>query len=117
MVTKKFYRGLHGAGNKGADMLRDAKKGDRIVPDGSYAFISKSRKVADDFARYINGEPSENSVVMEIILPPGSKISKNPFHLKEAVLPRNAEFEILDKTESDGVVNVLAKYIPGSGIK
>ena len=112
LFAKKYYRGIMGKENEGVQILQKAKPMDIVTPDNGYAFITKSKDVADSYARYLDNSARGENVFMEIQIPRGSKISRNPFHLKEAVLPRNAQFQILDKQEQDGLTKVVLKYIP-----
>lgn len=112
IFAQKYYRGIMGKNNEGVQILQKANQGDIVMPDSGYAFITKSKDVADSYARYLDNSAGGENVFMEIKIPRGAKISRNPFHLREAVMPRNAKFEVLDKQEQEGLTKVILKYIP-----
>lgn len=112
IFAQKYYRGIMGENNEGVKILQKANQGDIVMPDSGYAFITKSKDVADSYARYLDNSAGGENVFMEIKIPRGAKISRNPFHLREAVMPRNAKFEVLDKQEQEGLTKVILKYIP-----
>lgn len=112
IFAQKYYRGIMGENNEGVKILQKANQGDIVMPDRGYAFITKSKDVADSYARYLDNSAGGENVFMEIKIPRGAKISRNPFHLREAVMPRNAKFEVLDKQEQEGLTKVILKYIP-----
>ena len=112
IFAQKYYRGIMGENNEGVKILQKANQGDIVMPDSGYAFITKSKDVADSYARYLDNSAGGENVFMEIKIPRGAKISRNPFHLREAVMPRNAKFEVLDKQEQEGLPKVILKYIP-----
>lgn len=112
IFAQKYYRGIMGKNNEGVQILQKANQGDIVMPDRGYAFITKSKDVADSYARYLDNSAGGENVFMEIKIPRGAKISRNPFHLREAVMPRNAKFEVLDKQEQEGLTKVILKYIP-----
>lgn len=112
LFPKKYFRGIMGKENEGVRIIIQAKTGDIIMPDKGYAFITKSKEIAHDYACYLDGSARGENVLMEIILPSGSKYSKNPLHLREAVMPRGAKYKVIDKKESDGMTHVVLKYLP-----
>lgn len=112
LFARKYYRGIMGENNEGVKILQKANQGDIVMPDRGYAFITKSKDVADSYARYLDNSAGGENVFMEIKIPRGARISRNPFHLREAVMPRNAKFEVLDKQEQEGLTKVILKYIP-----
>ena len=112
IFAQKYYRGIMGENNEGVKILQKANTGDIVTPDSGYAFITKSKDVAEGYARYLDNSAGGENVFMEIKIPRGAKISRNPFHLREAVMPRNAKFEVLDKQEQEGLTKVILKYIP-----
>ena len=112
LFARKYYRGIMGKNNEGVQILQKANQGDIVMPDRGYAFITKSKDVAEGYARYLDNSAGGENVFMEIKIPRGARISRNPFHLREAVMPRNAKFEVLDKQEKDGLTKVKLKYIP-----
>ena len=112
IFPKKFYRGTMGNNNECAQILRKAKIGDVVVPDNGYSFITKSKDTALGYATRCDGKGDETIVFMEILLPSGSKISKNPFHLREAVMPRCAKYEVAGKKEENGILRVILRYLP-----
>ena len=112
IFAQKYYRGIMGENNEGVKILQKANQGDIVMPDSGYAFITKSKDVADSYARYLDNSAGGENVFMEIKIPRGARISRNPFHLREAVMPRNAKFEVLDKQEQEGLTKVILKYIP-----
>lgn len=112
IFAQKYYRGIMGENNEGVKILQKANQGDIVMPDRGYAFITKSKDVADSYARYLDNSAGGENVFMEIKIPRGAKISRNPFHLREAVMPRNAKFKVLDKQEQEGLTKVILKYIP-----
>lgn len=112
IFAQKYYRGIMGKNNEGVQILQKANQGDIVMPDSGYAFITKSKDVADSYARYLDNSAGGENVFMEIKIPRGARISRNPFHLREAVMPRNAKFEVLDKQEQEGLTKVILKYIP-----
>ena len=112
IFAQKYYRGIMGENNEGVKILQKANQGDIVMPDRGYAFITKSKDIADSYARYLDNSAGGENVFMEIKIPRGAKISRNPFHLREAVMPRNAKFEVLDKQEQEGLTKVILKYIP-----
>ena len=112
LFAQKYYRGIMGENNEGVKILQKANQGDIVMPDRGYAFITKSKDVADSYARYLDNSAGGENVFMEIKIPRGARISRNPFHLREAVMPRNAKFEVLDKQEQEGLTKVILKYIP-----
>ena len=73
-----------------------------------YSFITKSKDTALGYATRCDGKGDETSVFMEILLPSGSKISKNPFHLREAVMPRCAKYEVAGKKEENGMYSIIS---------
>ena len=112
IFAQKYYRGIMGENNEGVKILQKANQGDIVMPDRGYAFITKSKDVADSYARYLDNSAGGENVFMEIKIPRGARISRNPFHLREAVMPRNTKFEVLDKQEQEGLTKVILKYIP-----
>ena len=112
IFPKKFYRGTMGDNNECAQILRKAKIGDVVVPDNGYSFITKSKDTALGYATRCDGKGDETSVFMEILLPSGSKISKNPVHFREAVMPKCAKDEGAGKKEENGILRVILRYLP-----
>ena len=120
IIPKTYYRGVISldGGNRAIDVINNAKKGDKIVPDLGYAFASSSKKYASDCASAISGKPyPDKSAVMAIKTPAGTKVArdlsycKNPFGYHNIVYQRGVEYEVLDKTIQDGKTFITLKYL------
>lgn len=110
-MPRRYYRGI--IDNEGTEIINGAKPGDTIMPDYGYAYATTSKEVAKGFAtgHSYDGQDPARHVLMEIKTPIGTRISKNPFHLREVVFPRKARYQLIEKSANDGVTNAILKYI------
>lgn len=83
--------------------MKNAKVGDVIKPDDAYTFVAFEKKnVLGSYAP---------SGLMEIRMPKGSKIVQHDGW--EALLPRNSQFKVLNKTiDENNRINYVLEYIP-----
>ena len=98
-------------------LMDNAKIGDVIVPDTGYSYTAFDRSMAENWggegARCYNEDGSLTRTLMyEIHLPKGAKVSRNLEHGGEVVMPRGAQYVIKDKKiDSEGCMEVVLDYI------
>ena len=88
-------------------IIDNAKVGDIIVPDVAYSYAAFERRLASNWSSSFG----ERTMMLEIRLPQGAKVSRNLEHGGEVVIPRNAEYRLLSKTIKDNHIEVELEYI------
>ncbi|HIQ89191.1 TPA: hypothetical protein IAA68_05165 [Candidatus Galligastranaerophilus faecipullorum] len=87
------------------DLLKKSKQGDIITPDSGYGFAF----VHNDIRNLVKNNYKGRQINYEILIPEGAKIPRHS--AAEIILPRNAQYEVVDiKPKDDGVIAYL-KYI------
>ena len=103
--------------NKILEVMDNAKVGDVVVPDTAYTYTAFERSMAENWggegARMQNFEGKPLRVMMcEIHLPKGAKVSRNWEHNGEVLMPRGAQYKVLDKKVApNGDIEVILEYI------
>lgn len=95
--------------NKDFEIIDKAKIGDTIIPDTAYSYAATKPEIAKIWAK-----PSKEykTMMYEIRLPKGAKVSRNLEHEGEVIMPRGAEYKFISKNvDSDGRTNVILEYI------
>ena len=118
---KVVYRGsMRTYLNKGEfsdfERLKNCNVGDRFIPDKSgYSGTFEDKKSAQGKLACKDTETGKlltDSIFYEIQLPKGSKVwSFVDNELKITVMPRNAEYEIIEKTQEGNLTKVKMKYV------
>ena len=118
IIPKTFYRGITADSYSGRTfkILNEAKKGDVIIPDLGYPFVSSSKKLAEGYAEYSDGTADpKNCIVMKIKLPAGTRIARDLKYLRpneyNVVLKRGISYEVLDKEIKDNKTYITLKYL------
>lgn len=97
------YRGLTCnflSGKHIEPLIKDAKVGEVIIPDPSFAYVAWNERLAKGYA---------TELFFEIVMPKGSKVIH---HGGESILPRNAKFKILAKDiVNNGCTRIKMQYI------
>ena len=99
------------------EIMDEAQEGDIVVPDLGYSYASFDRYTASVFgghgARIYKPDGSLGRVLnYKIHIPKGAKVSRNKEHGGEFIMPRGAQYKILNKqTSADGSVYVEMEYI------
>ena len=103
--------------NKDFQIIDSSKIGDIITPDQAYSYTAFHRSLAEHWG----GEGARGfdtngnlcrTIMYEIHLPKGSRVSRNFEHGGEVVMPRGAQYKIKDKKEhEDGCIEVILEYL------
>ena len=116
------YRGraespLFESSNKDFKMMDNSKVGDVVVPDTGYSYTAFNRSVAEAWggegARGYREDGSlARSLMYEIHLPRGAKVSRNGEHSGEVLMPQGAQYIVKDKkVDKEGCMEVVLEYI------
>ena len=103
--------------NKDFQIIDSSKIGDIITPDQAYSYTAFHRSLAEHWggegARGFDTNGNLGRTIMyEIHLPKGSRVSRNFEHGGEVVMPRGAQYKIKDKKEhKDGCIEVILEYL------
>lgn len=95
--------------NKDFDIIDKAKIGDTFIPDTAYSYAATKSEIAKLWAK-----PSKEykTMLYEIRLPKGAKVSRNLEHEGEIIMPRGAEYKFISKNvDSSGRRYVVLEYI------
>ncbi len=107
-IIKKF--------NDDFEIMEKAKVGDVVIPDTGYSYTAFNYDMANNWcqggrARDMNNNPLR-TIMYEIRLPKGAKVSRNLEHGGEVVMPRSAQYKVLDKkVGTNGDIEVVLEYI------
>lgn len=97
-------------------IMGNAKIGDVVIPDKAYSYTAFDYDMANNWCSNrqmtdLDGK-SLRSIMYEIHLPKGARVSRNLEHRGEVVMPRGAEYIIKDKkVDSEGCMNIILEYI------
>lgn len=115
------YRGrtentLFSSLNKDFDVVNSANVGDVIVPDKGYSYTAFHRSLAECWGGVNKSIKADGScvktIMYEIRLPKGARVSRNLEHGGEVVMPRGAQYKMIDKkVNDDGCIEVVLEYI------
>ena len=103
--------------NKPFELMEKAKVGEVVVPDTAYTYTAFNRSLAEHWggerARRTDLANKPLRVMMyEIRLPKGAKVSRNFEHRGEVLMPRGAQYKVVDKkVASNGDMEVILEYI------
>ena len=103
--------------NKPFELMEKAKVGEVVVPDTAYTYTAFNRSLAEHWggagARMTDLANKPLRVMMyEIRLPKGAKVSRNFEHGGEVLMPRGAQYKVVDKkVASNGDMEVILEYI------
>jgi len=103
--------------NKILEVIDKAKVGDVVIPDTAYTYTAFERSMAENWggegARMTDLARKPLRVMMcEIHLPKGAKVSRNWEHYGEVLMPRGAQYKVLDKKVApNGDIEVALEYI------
>lgn len=114
IFKRTFYRGMVSTTDRiddGIKAIQNAKIGDIVIPDYGYAYATTNKSIGEGYAFVDRPNWEGPRVLMEIIAPRGSQLSRKPTHLNEVVFPRNAKYQIIDKKEENGITKVIMKYV------
>ncbi len=113
-----LYRGLidspFGDTNKFFRHFVNAKVGDIIIPDEAYTFLALKKSVAQRYgsSAVFNPETGNNSIFCTVKVHKGSKISFTNRYDGEGLLPRRAQYKVLEKmTDNNGNIDISLEYI------
>lgn len=100
--THKFFR-----------QFSDAKVGDKIIPDEAYTFLALKKSVAQNYgSSLIYNSNTEKTIFCTVKVPKGAKISFTNRYEGEGLLPRRAQYNVLQKvTDNKGNIELLLEYI------
>lgn len=97
-------------------IMEKANVGDVVIPDSGYSYTAFNYDTANIWCHSgrmtdINNNPLR-TIMYEIHLPKGAKVSRNLEHGGEVVMPRGAQYKVLDKkVASNGDIEVVLEYI------
>ncbi len=97
-------------------IMDNAKVGDVVIPDTAYSYTAFHYDMANNWCQGgrmtdINNNPLR-TIMYEIHLPKGAKVSRNLEHGGEVVMPRGAQYKVLDKkVAQNGDIEVALEYI------
>ncbi len=93
--------------NRDFKIIEKANPGDIVVPDTAYSYFAYHRELADAFKN------SKNSILYEIKIPKGSRVSRSLEHGGEVLMPAGAKYKLISKgKDPEGTLNVVMEYIP-----
>lgn len=98
------------------EIMEKAKAGDTVIPDTGYSYTAFNYDMANNWCQGgrmtdFNNKPLR-TIMYEIRLPKGAKVSRNLEHKGEVVMPRSAQYKVLDKkVGSNGDIEVVLEYI------
>ncbi len=98
------------------EIMGKAKVGDTVIPDTGYSYTAFNYDMANNWCQGgrmtdMNNNPLR-TIMYEIRLPKGAKVSRNLEHGGEVVMPRSAQYKVLDKkVGSNGDIEVVLEYI------
>ena len=118
----KMYRGVSQLSDKIYSQFKSFKKGDVVIPDKGFAYLTKDQNIALEYAKLFG---NQNSVVLNIEIPKHSKISELkaivpsskqnflPLFKDEAVVPAESQYEVIKDSyiDKDGILQVFLKYV------
>ena len=102
--------------NSDFKIMDNAKVGDVVIPDTAYSYTAFHYDMANNWCQGgrmtdINNNPLR-TIMYEIHLPKGAKVSRNLEHGGEVVMPRGAQYKVLDKkVAQNGDIEVALEYI------
>lgn len=102
--------------NDDFEIMEKAKVGDVVIPDTGYSYTAFNYDIANHWGQNgrmtdINNNPLR-TIMYEIRLPKGAKVSRNLEHSGEVVMPRSAQYKVLDKkVGTNGDIEVVLEYI------
>lgn len=97
--------------NRDFDIIDNAKIGDIITPDTGYPYAAFHRKLAECWGG-TGANCGKGTMMMEIRVPKGAKLSCNLEHGGEAIFPRSSQFKLVSKgKDPEGIMNVVLEYI------
>ena len=95
--------------NRDFKIIENAKIGDIVTPDTAYSYTALNRDLAE---RFTSTYEDIKSMIYEIKIPKGAKVSRNMEHGGEVLMPRGAKYRLLSKEiDSRGVLIVKMEYI------
>lgn len=102
--------------NKDFEIMEKAKVGDVIIPDTGYSYTAFHYDVANNWCQGGRMTDMDNNplrtIMYKIRLPKGAKVSRNLEHRGEVVMPRSAQYKILDKkVGANGDIEAILEYI------
>lgn len=109
--------GISKKSNRIIEVIDNAEVGDIVVPDTAYTYTAFERSIAEcwggEGARHVSTKDKPLRVMMcEIHLPKGAKVSRNWEHKGEVLMPRGAQYKVLDKKVAEnGDIDVTLEYI------
>lgn len=93
--------------NRDFKIIEKANPGDIVVPDTAYSYFAYHRELADVFKN------STNSILYEVKIPKGSRVSRSLEHGGEVLMPAGAKYKLISKgKDPEGTLNVVMEYIP-----
>lgn len=97
--------------NADINIIENAKIGDIITPDTAYPYAAFHRKFAECWGG-TGANYGKGTMMMEIRVPKGAKLSCNLEHGGEAIFPRSSQFKLVSKgKDPEGIMNVVLEYI------
>ncbi|MBS6552809.1 MAG: hypothetical protein KH321_02585 [Clostridium sp.] len=97
--------------NTDFNIIENAKIGDIITPDTGYPYAAFHRKLAECWGG-TGANCGKGTMMMEIRVPKGAKLSCNLEHGGEAIFPRSSQFKLISKgKDPEGIMNVVLEYI------
>ena len=97
-------------------IIENAKAGDLVVPDIGYSYTGFHYDLANGWCQGgrmldTNNKPLR-TMMCQINLPKGAKVSRNLEHGGEIIMPRGAQYKVLDKkVAANGDIEVVLEYI------
>ncbi len=97
-------------------IIENAKAGDLVIPDIGYSYTGFHYDLANGWCQGgrmldTNGKPLR-TMMYQINLPKGAKVSRNLEHGGEIIMPRGAQYKVLDKkVAANGDIEVVLEYI------
>ena len=97
-------------------IIENAKAGDLVIPDIGYSYTGFHYDLANGWCQGgrmldTNNKPLR-TMMYQINLPKGAKVSRNLEHGGEIIMPRGAQYKVLDKkVAANGDIEVVLEYI------
>ncbi len=89
------------------EIIKKANVGDVIIPDTGYSYFAYNQELAEQFTG------GAESIMYEVKIPAGSRVSRNLEHGGEILMPRGAKYKLISKDKDfNNMTHVVLEYIP-----
>ncbi|MDR1168849.1 MAG: hypothetical protein LBK53_08200 [Heliobacteriaceae bacterium] len=108
VAYRGVYENFRNSSKRYIEKMFKAQPGDIIVPDTAYSFNAANKAVCKDFTK-----KDVKSILYEIRLPKGSRVSYGPEYGGEYVIQRGAHYKVISKEiKTDGSMDMVLELIP-----